>query len=45
MPDYRKTHKSNKGNKYRYNAEFAEEVTAKNGRQITQTTSRPRVKK
>ena len=30
MPDYKKNYKSTKGNKYKHNAEFAEEVVAKN---------------
>lgn len=45
MPDYRKTHKTNKGNQYRFNEEFAEEVTKKNNKQAVSNNPRGRIKK
>jgi hypothetical protein len=40
-----KKYKENKGNKYAHNAEFAEEVTAKNAKQPAQNNPSESVKK
>lgn len=45
MPDFRKNYKQTKGNKYQHNAEFAEEVVAKNVKQAAQNNPRDTARK